>query len=97
MGFGWIVAPLCPESVIDFEMVTCSLNGTPVLHTKTVSLGFAAAIAAAMVVYCARQPTITPALLTTLFTPNSAGAPAARITNNLLSLAGEIVIFTFLI
>src|ERR1035437_1911502 len=43
-GLGWIIAPVCPTSLIDFETVTCSLNGTPVLHTYTVSFGAAAAI-----------------------------------------------------
>src|ERR1035438_5917394 len=39
-GLGWIIAPVCPTSLIDFETVTCSLNGTPVLHTYTVSFLF---------------------------------------------------------
>src|ERR1035438_5192641 len=91
-GLGWIIAPVCPTSLIDFETVTCSLNGTPVLHTYTVSFGAAAAIAACMVVYWAGQPTMTPALLTTLAAPNSTGAQVVRNRKALLKFFVVMVI-----
>jgi len=91
-GLGWMIAPVCPTSLMAFETVTCSLNGTPVLHTVTVSFGFAAAIAAAMVVYRAGQFTMTPALLTTLFAPNSRGAQVVRNKNALPKFFVVVVI-----
>ena len=54
-----------------FEMTTCSLNGTPVLQTTTVSFAADALMAAWMVVNVAAHPGMTPALLTALSCPPS--------------------------